>query len=136
MNRRGFLAALGVGLAAPAIVRAEWLMPVRVWTPLAVINVGKVPGFTGPAMFSAWVKAPGAAMWSRVHKEIILDGTEKKVGIFPEDLKPFQVNISEPLLDIRQVDKLRMFWPQLEQSPQPYLPLVAYEQPKTNWLCK
>jgi hypothetical protein len=33
LSRRGFLAGLGSLLAAPAVVRAEALMPIKVWRP-------------------------------------------------------------------------------------------------------
>jgi hypothetical protein len=42
MSRRGFLAGLGSLLAAPAVVRAESLMPIVVWRPPVVRREGWV----------------------------------------------------------------------------------------------
>jgi hypothetical protein len=42
MSRRGFLAGLGSLLAAPAVVRAESLMPIKVWRPPLIWRDGLI----------------------------------------------------------------------------------------------
>ncbi len=42
LSRRGFLAGLSSLLAAPAVVRAEALMPIKVWRPPLIWRDGMI----------------------------------------------------------------------------------------------
>lgn len=68
IGRRGFITGLGTLVAAPAIVRAGSLMPVRVWSPPLIIRDGwLVPnGAEVPrAVFADLFAAVGTSWGSR-----------------------------------------------------------------------
>ena len=83
INRRGFLGVLGAGLAAPAIVRASSLMPIKVPTSLVL-----------PYTFSYYVKTPGDAEWVRHSKTIQILTVDGKPMIDYSDLKTRMVEYS------------------------------------------
>jgi len=65
MNRRGFLGTILAGCVAPAVVKAEWLMPTRVLLPAPLIYTGvgtlQLTGRTNFAQLTAEQKA----IWSK-----------------------------------------------------------------------
>lgn len=83
IERRGFLKAFALLVAAPALVRAESLMPVKLWVPP---KVGPIYGliYQARAFFDSgaryhWVAAPG--------QEIALLPGQDVLARFDESIK-------------------------------------------------
>jgi len=68
MNRRGFLSGMLAACAAPAIVRADWLMPVKSIIPATFPLIRTFDGVFDPGVytFSTYVRH-GGKPWERYH---------------------------------------------------------------------
>lgn len=75
IDRRGFLGILAAGLAAPAVVRASSLMPIKVPTSLVL-----------PYTFSYYVKGPKDLEWTRHSKSVRILTVDGKPMIDYSDL--------------------------------------------------
>jgi len=92
ITRRNFVAGLAVALAAPAIVKYEWIMPVRSLKP-AVIPPPQPEIVLGYYAFSE-VSVPDALKrgWWRVRRLYMKDGN---VEIYRE-FTPYDPRLGEP----------------------------------------
>lgn len=68
-SRRGFLMGLGAALAAPAIVRAELIMPVRSLVKPAAPSIGDIVSKT-MAGLEPWLPCDGRALSRAVYAEL------------------------------------------------------------------
>jgi hypothetical protein len=77
LPRRGFLVGLASLLAAPAVVRAEALKPIKVWRPTLITRFGSIEGDDDPV--GRWVLLNGArikrAEFSDLYEHTVRIGT-------------------------------------------------------------
>lgn len=96
IQRRSFLAGLGTLIAAPAIVRATALMPVKAITPSLCFNVGDVITIDGVEAINRMTKLPAGTLRQFVVTAV---GPFNEAAVYPaiQDVGPYRTVVKRPL---------------------------------------
>lgn len=136
MNRRHFLGSLLALLASTRIKPAEAglvrempeYLGEEVSDVLFRLNLGSAPP-RGTVWFSAWLREGSDGMWTRVGKQIILDGSTEVVEITRADFNVgFKAELGDHGLEKEAQGRVFMAYPSVEFGS----PATAYIPTQSN----